>query len=154
MRTAFLHRVLVAATLASLSTQPALAQDSACTYDRCAVRLHSGRMVQGMDGKRIASLGMFSSRIAVFERAPDSVRAHYNAFRSAKHTGTLLEVISIATATTGLFLVADGRSHDAGEVLFYAGVGLSIGGGFAFRNAGNHLSQAIWWYNRGLTRSP
>ena len=146
---------VVIAALAGLCIRPCQGQASDCTYDLCALRLHSGSVVQGLEGKRIAKLGMFSSRIAVFEQAPDSVRGHYNSFRSAKRTGTLLEVVALAAMTTGLVLIADqGKSNDASQVFFFAGLGFSIGGGFAFRGAANHLSQAVWWYNRGLVRSP
>lgn len=131
------------------------AQASGCTYDLCAVRLQSGRIVQGIGGKRIASLGIFSSRIPVFEQASDSVRAHYTSFRSAERTGALLEVVALAAMTTGLVLITDrGNSTDAGQVVFFAGLGVSFGGRFAIRSAANHLSQAVWWYNRALARSP
>ena len=153
------NRVLWAVALlggpACLWVQLCQAQSSNCTYDQCAVRFHSGRLVQGLEGKPFARLGIFSTRIAPFERSSDSVRAHYNSFRSRQRTGTALEFLGLAAMTAGLVVIADrGHSADAGQVLFFAGIGISLGGGFAFRSAGNHLSQAVWWYNREFARAP
>src|SRR5262249_20722301 len=138
-----------------LSLQLCQAQEFNCTYDQCAIRFHSGRLVQGVEGKPFARLGIFSAHIRAFERGSDSVRTHYDAFRSHQRTGTALELLGLAAMTAGLFVIEDrGHSSDAGQILFFLGAGISLGGGFALRSASNHLSQAVWWYNRGFARAP
>jgi hypothetical protein len=134
--------------------RPSVAQAPACTYDECALRLQSGQLVRGLEGKRVARLGLFPPRIAIFEQGSDSVRAHYSSFRSAQRTGAIVQLVGLAATTTGAIIVlAQGRPGGAGEVLFLGGFGLSFGGSFAFRSSGNHLSHAVWWYNRELVRA-
>lgn len=130
------------------------AQAAGCTYDSCALRLHSGHLVQGVEARRIKGPGFFSSSIPLFEQASDSVRTHYQSFRDARRTAGTLNLVALAAMTTGLLVLAHQSDDDVGLPFFYGGLALSFAGGFSLRKASNHLSQAVWWYNRDLPRSP
>ena len=135
------------------------AQAPDCTYDRCALRLHAGlfrgQLVQGRNAERVAGLGLFPPHIGLLAQASDSAQGHYRSFRSAQTTGASLGLVGAVAMTIGLLIVADqGRSAEAGSVLFFSGAALTFGGGLVLRGATNHLSQAVWWYNRGIRREP
>lgn len=138
--------------------QHGFAQAPDCSYDRCALRLNSTlfrtQLVRGRDAEPVARLGLFPPRVTLFEQANDSARNHYRSFRSAQAAGAGLGLAGFVGLTVGFFLVVDERRRvDAGAALAVGGLALTLGGGLAMRSAGNHLSQAVWWYNRELPQS-
>ena len=36
------------------------------------------------------------------------------------------------------------------EIVLLTGLGMAIGSGILFRDAGNNLNKSIWWYNRDI----
>lgn len=140
------------------------AQAADCTYDRCALRvrvtLFSDQVVRGTEGAVVARLSGFAPFIDVLASAGDSVRHHYQAFRTAHNTGS---AIGIAGAVVGVIAVVNmTRDSNAGLtartgtwVLFGAGLTLGLAGGITIRAGRNHLNQSIWHYNRALAgRAP
>ena len=155
----YLLAASLAAGVMALNLTPASAQAPDCTYDRCALQLRGGfwgvRVLHGRNQEPIARVGLFSSRISVFATASDSVQWHYRFFRSRKAAGTALQFLGLAATTVGLVIIADQQeSSAAGSIFVFGGLGLSVGGSISLQGASNHLSQAIWWYNRGLPNSP
>ena len=141
--------------LSSSWALPAIGQDSACTYERCALRLQyrgSGiRVVQGLDGTRIARLGFYPPHIDLLAAGDDSTRLHYDAFRKYNTRSAKLGIITIILSVTGGTLI--GVSHK--DAVRWTGVGLAtVGLGFSFgatasgRRGQDELSQALWFYNR------
>jgi len=144
-----------------LAAAPAQAQTPGCTYDTCALRLHtrfwSGvSLVQGQDARRVARLGLFAPHIDQLASGSDSTKAHYLTFRSKQNTGGALLLIGavFAGVVGGLaYDEAHYRDHE-GLVLGFAVTSLvfSIWGGAKQVSAQDHLQQAIWFYNRDLGR--
>src|SRR5436189_764466 len=89
------------ATAVVVGSTLAAAQDSSCTYDRCALRLQhrlwSLRLVAGANATSVARLGMFATRIEPFSRSGDSVRVHYEAFRKNRNRAGAFTLIGVAT---------------------------------------------------------
>ena len=147
------------AAVVSLGTRPGAAQARDCNYDRCALRaeskLLSTRLVRGRESILVSRLGIFPPRIPLFEQGTDSVRVHYLVFRSRQQVGAALAIASAAMSAIGLALVIDG-GHSTGltTAVGATGFALSVGSGFTLRSASNHLTQSVWWYNRGLARAP
>src|SRR5437868_13631264 len=81
-----------------------MGQDSACTYDRCSLRLQyrfSGiQVVQGLAATPVAKLTMFSGRVPQLALSPDStVRQLYREYR---HSRNVAAVFTVASAVIGL----------------------------------------------------
>ena len=144
-------RVFVIGVVSLLWVSPVSAQDSACTYDRCAIRLSGGRLVQGMTAVRIARIGLYPPRIDLLANADDSTRFHYQAFRKYHTRSASLGLVGLALAAAGAALVA-GTNKDAtqwtGVGLTAVGFGFSLGARSSGRRGWNELSQAVWFYNR------
>jgi hypothetical protein len=104
-------RSLIALLVVGLSATSAQGQGqgSGCTYDTCALRLgtrflSSPSIVQGHEGRRVAKIGMFGTRVDVLAGGSDSVRTHYEAFRHHRNSGGALNLIS-ALAEVGLTIL-------------------------------------------------
>ena len=134
------------------------AQDSTCTYDRCALRLHytsSGpRLVQGQSAVSIARIGLYPPRIDLFAAANDSTRSHYEAFRQHHSRAATFGIVSLATLLGSVILhysSDEDVAQGAAIGLVVTSFGFSLAAGSNRRRAGNELSQAIWFFNRELT---
>jgi len=135
------------------------AQSPACTYDTCALRLRtrffSGvSIVQGREARRVGKVGLFASRVDVLAGGSDSVRFHYQAFRSHQNTGGILTLVGLTGAAVASGLAE--RDYEANKTAIWSllGVGLvfSIWGGAHLAAGNDHLQQSIWFYNRDLPR--
>jgi len=161
MAVAALMRLPIAVVVLALGAATVQAQGSACTYDTCALRLRtrffSGvTVVQGHEARRVGKVGLFATRVDVLAGGSDSVRFHYQAFRSHQNTGGALTLIAVGLA--GVAGGVAGRNYEDHKttVLSLLGASLvfSIWGG-AHLSAGNdQLQQSIWLYNRDLPRAP
>ena len=136
------------------------AQNTACTYESCALRIDYGglfssaRVVQGADAQRIAKANR-SDELKSVLASNDSASVHYARFEKLDRTSDWLGGIGAAAwlggLTVGLLTHAD--PGDAPYVaLSIAGVSLGMAGGIVGRRAFNQLSESIWWYNAGLVR--
>lgn len=153
-RAAVLLFVIAVAPLPALNAQAA-----DCTYDTCALRIQhtfwQDRLVSGIDARVIARLSAFAPHIETLATAGDSVRNHYQAFRTAQNTGGVLNILSAAVAIVWAFSVADGSFYDPRPedyVLMGGSLALGIAGTLSTRSGRNHLTQSIWHYNRGLPK--
>lgn len=154
-------RALIALLAIALGAASAHAQGSACTYDTCALRLRtryfSGlTIVQGHDARRVGKVGLFAPHVDLLARGSDSVRAHYQAFRSHQSTGGALTLVGVAAAVVAGSLA--GRNFDDHKTAVWSLLGVSfvfsVWGGAHVASGRDHLEQSIWFYNRDLPRSP
>lgn len=153
------HAIAGLGLLASLALAPTAgeAQDAGCTWDRCALRLQSrffgSSLVRGAEQAKVAGLGFFPPRIPLLEQGSDSVRVHYEAFRSAQRTAGWLNLtgLTLTVASTIVFL-ADNDAVGASTALTIVGFGFGFAGAGVGSRARDRLSQAAWHYNRGLPR--
>ena len=148
------------ATAVVVGSTLAAAQDSTCTYDRCALRLQhrlwSLRLVAGANDTPVARLGMFAPRIAPLSGAGDSVRSHYEAFRSSQNRASAFALVGIVTIFASGVVYGANRYQNDGVALGLAVAALpfAIVGAVNELKARDHLAQAIWLYNRALPRTP
>jgi len=152
-------RPLIAVILIGLGTASARAQGSPCTYDSCALRVHtrffSGvSIVQGHEGRRVAKVGMFAPRVDVLSGGSDSVRTHYQAFRSHHNTGGALTLVGALAAGVAGGLAGNSYEDKKTAVWSLLGVSLvfSVWGGAHLAAGNDQLQQSIWFYNRELPR--
>lgn len=143
--------VMVGAALLGVA-RPMTAQTPDCTYDGCALRIRSGRILQGRSGASLAKLGMIPARVSVLAESNDSTRWHYQIYRARQRTGSILGVVGLAVGLVGSAVLNDDSDDGVGVGLLVGGFGLTMGGSLYSRSAVNHLSDAIWWYNRALVR--
>ena len=131
--------------------QPMIGQAPDCTYDGCALRIRSGRILQGRSGASLARLGMIPARVAVLAEGNDSTRAHYQIYRARQRTGSILGVVGVVVGLVGSAILNDDSDDDFGIGLLVGGFGFTMGGSLYSRSAVNHMSDAAWWYNRDFT---
>jgi hypothetical protein len=159
MNLVLIRSVFIAALIAPQAARGAHGQATRCPYDACALRLHRGSLVQGLEATRVARFGAWFSapRIDVFETASDSARGHYQAFRALYHQGAKLRTAGLAlTLASAVAVFSDTHANH-----YYVPIGLAVLGlatNTAARSkdahAWDHLHKAIWFYNRDLPRSP
>lgn len=144
------ERLSRAAWLHSRPDVPSPSAADGCSYDRCALRYRyrywSSRLVQGLDGRPVASPR------ELFAGAGDSTRAHYERYlqlkRGSRWRGPLL-----LTAVFGGF----GAMHSSDENVRSVGLGvIFVGYALGHLSLGSEaqeraeLEKAIWLYNRDL----
>jgi hypothetical protein len=135
---------------------PAVGQDTTCTYDRCALGVHHGPwrsgIVRGSQRAMIARVGLLAPPLTLLASRTDSAGTHYRAFRAAYNTGFWFQLVGAVSLVASTVVVqADGDDVLVGATFFVA-LGFGIWGSERRRHARNELDQAIWWYNRSLTR--
>ena len=141
-----------------LAPASARAQDSACAWDACSLRIHSSlfstTVVRGLAGERVAKLGSFSPRIDVLEHAPDStVRFAYRDFVHASNTATGFTLAGFVTGVAAFAAYAShGSFHSAAPWLLGTSAAFSITQMTFQKQAMDRLELAVWRYNRGLPR--
>lgn len=140
----------VAAVLFPLS---APAQTPACTYEACALRIKhrffSQSIVQGAEEKKVATIGMIAPRLAIFAERSDSAHIYYRSFRSAHNTRLWL-ALGAAASLAGSLVASQNDEDGVAIALLAVGVGFTTGGAILSVKSRDHLSAAIWWYNREL----
>lgn len=147
--------------LLGLAAGSARAQTPTCTYDTCALRLREtffggSSVVQGLQARRVARLGIFAPHVDVLASANDSAKAHYLAFRTQQNRGAGLLLVGLVSAGVVGALAYDEQhfQDNKGLVIGSAVVSVTftIWGGAKQISARNHLQQSIWFYNRDLPR--
>ena len=146
--------------LAFLAVSPLSAQTQAppCTYDRCALRVENanpvfpGHLVQGVEGRPVATLGFFAPRIPLLESSGDSVRIPYEAFRARQRASSVLGVLSLASFVAAPFVVKRSFSGPGSTVYYVIGAGavFGISALVTGAGAGKKLEEAIARYNDQL----
>ena len=156
-----MKRALAAVIVLGVGAATAQAQGSACTYDSCALRLRtrffSGvSIVQGHEARRVGKLGLFATRVDVLAGGSDSVRFHYQAFRSHQNSGGALTLIGAVVGGVAVGLAEHDYEGQKTAVWSLVGVSFvfSLWGGAHVASARDHLEQSVWFYNRDLPRSP
>lgn len=137
------------------------AQDSTCTYYRCALRLQhrywTSHVVQGAVETRVASLGLFAPHDDALALSPDTaVRRLYAGFRGSRNRSAALNVAG-AACTAAVFIVykanTPGRANQSVSLsLGILEIVLSHGGNLNRARSADQLDAAIWYYNRRLAR--
>ncbi len=132
------------------------AQDSTCSYDRCALALHRSflarHLVRGDSAVRVARIGFRAPALADFVARQDSAGLFIRQFRSDHTSGDWLLLVGMLTAVAGQFVVYESRQDAVGTGVAITGFALMVIGGERVRRGDNALQRAIWHYNRTLTR--
>jgi hypothetical protein len=138
------------------------AQTEACAYVRCALRIEdhgigrTPRLVQGVEARTVAKIGLFAPRIPRFETSRDSVQVPYQAFRQhLNSSGVLLIVGSAVALSSAIFMKQTVHGHPGAFIgLLSVGTGISVAG-IAVRAGGKHdLERAVSRYNDALPNAP
>ncbi len=138
----------------------ASAQDSTCTYDRCALRIRyrpfASQIVQGEGALPVARMGLFSVRIMPLEAAGGPVQAHYQQSRASQDLAALLGILGGAAllGSTYAWTPFDESPNGTWIPLLVVGGGLMFARTLELARSRDALQQAIWHYNRGLAGSP
>jgi hypothetical protein len=146
------RRLLAVSILLVAPTVPVAAQpDSACTWDRCALRIHQGffgaRLVRGLAGEKVAGLGAFPSALPLLAERSDSAAIRYDAFRSKQTGGSVLALLGAAVGVAGLAVLYNDQ-EGTGTGLMIGGLALTAAGAIVASLGRNDLYRAVWWYNR------
>ncbi len=133
----------------------AMAQAADCTYETCALRVKhrffSQEIVRGAEEAKVATLGIIAPRIALLAERSDSAQVYYHSFRSAHNTRLWL-ALGAAASLAGSFVASQNDEDGIAIGLLAVGVGFTTGGAILSVKSRDHLSAAIWWYNRELPR--
>ena len=144
------------ALLGALAPCPLAAQDSTCSYNRCALALHrsfwSEYVVRGDSAVRVARIGFRAPSLADFAAREDSAGIYFREFRAEHTSGNWLLLLGALTAVAGEVVVSQSDQDVLGTGLVVAGLGVMIGGGERARRGRNALQRAIWFYNRTLPK--
>jgi hypothetical protein len=142
-------------TASATLARPTLAQeDSACTWDRCALRVQhrtfgGPRLVRGSDGVKVAGLGWFPPALPFLAQRSDSAAVHYDAFRARHTAGNVLVLVAMGAFIAGYAIARDGNDG-AGAAVLIGGLTVGLVGVAVTASGQNELSRAVWWYNRSL----
>lgn len=148
---------IVLVTLVTLGIRASAAQESACTWDRCALRVQSSlfsmKVVRGSAGETVAKLGGFSPRIQPLAESRDTaVQRPYVQFRAAANRATALTLGGFALGVAALVAYQHHDTKSSAGWLLGASALVDIIQFAEQRHASDRLESAIWWYNRGLPR--
>ena len=156
MRSGLFARVSLV-LFALLATAGAVeAQQAACTYDNCAIRLRyrgtgDRKIVGGDAALPVEDGGWWSKNVPVLAAGSDSVRFHYVEYRSHATRAGWLGLVGGVAAGVGFSL--DYPENDVAVIsLVSSGVILGIISSVNHSRSEEHLQRAIWLYNRDLGR--
>jgi hypothetical protein len=158
-----LNRLLLLGLVLCCGAASAQEPQPSCSYDACALRVIDGGgyfasqvVVQGRDGTSVA-LARRSDTLHDLFSVSDSAVVYYARFASHERyadwfgwTGTGLMIAGFIAD-----LVGEGGLFSRSFLLYGGGLAVTYGAALpAQRRASTDLSNAIWWYNRSLVRSP
>ncbi|MFW5947814.1 MAG: hypothetical protein ACOCUW_04920 [Gemmatimonadota bacterium] len=133
------------------------AQDTACTYTTCSLRLERGRLLQGVRGQEVGRVGAFGTGLEVLETGPEAAVAHLGRYRSSARRGTFYWLVGLA----GFYAVPYAMDRDLASFDDAGAAGLAAAftvGGFAVargtrhtRAAENSIQRSVWAFNRPFT---
>lgn len=147
--------LLVAAS--ARAQDPGAVADSACTYERCALRLEPGvlapRLVRGpIDAAEVVGhVGVFGSDLSEAV-APSPEALVYAREYERYRTRSLAASLAFTAAYVVLFMPDDRVSDTVRAGAGVVGIGASIYGIVLVPKAGRSLARAVWEYNRSLVR--
>jgi hypothetical protein len=129
-----------------------------CAYDACALRIHyspaGAALVRGVDQVVVNGLGLWASdmgRVFAGNRLSQDLADGY---RMRHNAGTVLSVAGGIMFFGGL-LASDGNISidlDTKSLVTLGGLALTVVGTRVSVSGDDHLSRAIWEYNRLLGR--
>ena len=138
-------------------------QQVPCSYEACALRVVDGGgyfgsqvVVRGREGYSVA----FARRSATLESlfaVNDSARVHYARFKTHERRADWFGWAGAGLMVSGFIadLVGEGGWFSRSFLLYGGGLAVTYGAALpAQRRASTDLSNAIWWYNQSLVRSP
>jgi hypothetical protein len=151
-------RQTLALLILTVPVVAARAQAPACTYDRCALRIEDqnpdfpARVVQGIEGRSVGMIGLFSSAIPLLATAPDSVRIPYEAFRTRQQLSSVFGALSLASLVAAPFFVHKGFGGPGNGVFYFMGASVVFGVTALATGTGaeGKLDEAIARYNDRL----
>jgi hypothetical protein len=144
--------------LASSAKAQSSVQDSACSYDRCAVWLDRGNLRRGADATVVLRDGFFRSmRLEAFFGGSDSATVWAGRFERRASTANKLSGFGLLAMGAGFGMqylrvrnrtsgIDDGNGFEASLVL--GGYLSFLGGAIVRMTAQPMRGRAIWWYNR------
>jgi hypothetical protein len=122
-------------------------------FDSCALRVRHGlfrtEIVRGTEGLRVAGIGWGNPPLGeLFARSPRAT-VSFEAFRRDHIRSSWMTALGGIEIVGGL--VARARDHeDWARALTIGGIVVEVAGMIFRARADEHLSDAIWWYNRSL----
>ncbi len=148
---------------------------AACTYDQCALRLEESSIRQGMEGRFLGDLSVFSNISTSVPWLNDSARTFARRAHSGHTQSVVVRALGAASYIAGIVVasqaVKEGSDRASGTTVttgndatikrseFYTGLGLELGGAVLSwvsdgmdRRARSMLSRAVWWHNRDVAR--
>jgi hypothetical protein len=137
--------------------QPAVANDSARSYDARALRFESSwgnvRVIRGANGQLLGTSGWFRDieLDRIVASSPAAV-GQARLFEKNNFRGSLVGTVGALTTVVGLVLTTNGANGASSPSLIIAGTGAMLWGAQHLIMSYSALSQALWWYNRELTR--
>ena len=153
---------LVLASLASdagaQSTEQERVAATACTYDRCALRIDGVYLLQGLQSQRVGRVDpLFKSRLTQQVAGSDSALAYMRVFERDYPRGARIMVVGAIVSAPALIhvLKSDLRNikpSNAQYATLAAGVIILNRGSNIARRGTEALSKSVWWYNRDLPR--
>jgi hypothetical protein len=149
-----IRSALVLLLLGSVGAGPLVAQEQACSYASCALRIQSGffrsRVVAGRLATHVATIGGFGTDLEDRLTLPDSAAAHVRRFDSLSKTATLLSLTGVVAWAAMTVVDSDNEAAHIG--LAGLGLALTIAGAVVRSRGSNELNAAVWWYNRQFSR--
>lgn len=117
-------------TLRAQTSTPAR-DAAACTYDACALRLEGRRVLRGVSGQPVLSLGMWSAaRLAPYAGPSDSAVAYAAEFDHHYTPGTRWRTVGLfSSAIMGAVVAAmrNGETTDGESAATLGGIAFSFG---------------------------
>jgi hypothetical protein len=153
-------RVTTMVTVLLAVAAVARAQSTGCTYERCALRIEAdpnvplaSRLVQGVEAKPVATLGLLVPRIPMLESSPDTIRRPYLAFRSRAKASRAIGVVGAGVTIASAIAFASTEPTARERYVVPAvtlDVALGVGALIEGVRAHNALAAAIERYNSAL----
>lgn len=134
-----------------------------CSYEACALRVIDGG---GYFGSQVLVRGREGHSVGVARRSAtlddlfavnDSAAAHYARFETHERYADWFGWLGTGLMLSGFIadLIGEGGLFSRSFLLYGGGLAVTYGAALpAQRRASTDLSNAIWWYNQSLLRSP
>lgn len=138
-------------------TEGTPASDTACNYDRCALRFTlsfgTWRVVQGSAGTKLGDLGFLSAPDveSIVRDVPEAADLAKQ-FRSTYRTSAAFVWGGALVAIVGGGLAAANDGNHSAVAIGIGGLGALAYGGWRHGKSVDLLSRSIWLYNRSLKR--
>lgn len=141
--------VLLAWGAFPLSAQPV----DQCSYEVCALRIESNRIVRGASGETVTGFGWFGTGPKNIVWKSDSALHYAGQYQRHNLRSNVLQYSGAALILAGTFALDQNDGPDSRNralVLLSASTVSTVIGAIEQRQARNRLSRAIWWHNREL----